>query len=217
MIRHYRPEMRKPWRRRTPDELWLRVLAHIVAAGNAGPGDVLQKSEAVRERLNYARLKRMSGEARRHMLHKVMLAIGTRYVGKSAAGDGKVKAATENFEILEKFGGPNKFFNKVAELKDTLSKAAFISDNLAFYRKKGARDLLIELRMASDCMALDVRIKRILKEIKARVPKAVEKHYEEIEKELIEKVAKPSRLSGGELDRILFRNYGDILVRLTCP
>lgn len=43
------------------------------------------------------------------------------------------------------------------------------------------------------------------------------KHYEEIEQELIDKVAKPTGLSGGELDRALFQNYGDILVRLLCP
>jgi len=50
----------------------------------------------------------------------------------------------------------------------------------------------------------------------AKVPKSIDRHYDEIEKELIEKVAKPSGLSGGELDRILFQNYGDIMVRLSC-
>lgn len=32
----------------------------------------------------------------------------------------------------------------------------------------------------------------------------------------MEKVARPSGLLGGELDRVLFQNYGDIMVRLLC-
>jgi hypothetical protein len=65
-------------------------------------------------------------------------------------------------------------------------------------------------------MTLDQRLKRILEGVGATVGDSVDKHYEEIERELIKKVAKP-RLSGGELDRILFQNYGDITVRLLCP
>jgi hypothetical protein len=66
-------------------------------------------------------------------------------------------------------------------------------------------------------MALDQRLKRILEGVGATVGDSVDKRYEEIERELIEKVARPSGLSGGELDRILFQNYGDIMVRLLCP
>ncbi len=69
---------------------------------------------------------------------------------------------------------------------------------------------------ASNCMALDQRIKRILGCLGAKVPRSIESHFEVIENELIERVAAPSGLSGGELDRILFQNYGDILVRLLC-
>jgi hypothetical protein len=75
----------------------------------------------------------------------------------------------------------------------------------------------IDLQLASNCMALDQRLKRILEGVGATVGDSVDKHYEEIERELIEKVAKPSGLSGGELDRMLIQNYGDIPVRLLCP
>jgi hypothetical protein len=66
-------------------------------------------------------------------------------------------------------------------------------------------------------MALEQHLKRILECVGARVPRSIENDFEEIESELIERVAKPSGLSGGKLDRILFQNYGDILVRLLCP
>jgi hypothetical protein len=76
---------------------------------------------------------------------------------------------------------------------------------------------LIDLRLASNCTALDQRLKPILEGVGATVGDSVDKHYKEIERELIENVAKPNGLSGGELDRILFQNYGDIMVRLLCP
>ena len=81
---------------------------------------------------------------------------------------------------------------------------------------KGCRDTLVELRLASDCMALDQRLKGIIGAVGARLPEPFEKHYETIEQELIERVAEPSGLTGGKLDRILFQNYGDIMVRLLC-
>jgi hypothetical protein len=64
---------------------------------------------------------------------------------------------------------------------------------------------------------LDRRLNRILQCVGAQVPRSLNRHYEEIERELIEKVAEPSGLSGGKLDRVLFQNYGDIMVRLLCP
>jgi len=66
-------------------------------------------------------------------------------------------------------------------------------------------------------MALDQRIKRILECVGAKDPKSIDRHFEEIENELIERIAEPSGLSGGKLDRILFQNYRDIIVRLLCP
>jgi hypothetical protein len=146
----------------------------------------------------------------------VLQAIGTRYVGKSSKNR-KIDAALHNFNALANAGGPKRFFKKVAGGKSTEDRIAFLSNALAYYKKKGCRDTLIELRLATDCMALDQRLKRILECVGARVPRSIESHFEEIESELIERVASPSGLSGGKLDRILFQNYGDIIVRLRCP
>ena len=129
----------------------------------------------------------------------------------------KVDAALHNFDELVKACGPKRFFAKVASMKSVEERITFVSGTLALYKKKGCRDALIDLRLASNCMALDQRLKRILEGVGATVGNSVDKHYEEIERELIEKVAKPRGLSGGELGRILFQNYGDIMVRLLCP
>ncbi len=207
--------MGKSWRRCNENELWLKVLSQIVVAGNAAPAYVLLHSEAVRRILAYSRLKKFSQLRRRKLIHRVLQTIGTRYVGKST-NNRKVDAALHNFAALKKEGGPKLFFKKIAAISSTSEKIEFLSETLAFYKKKGCRDTLIELRLASDCLALDQRLKRIVDCVGAKLPKSIDRHYQEIEKELIERVAQPCGLSGGELDRILFQNYGDIMVQLMC-
>jgi thermostable 8-oxoguanine DNA glycosylase len=65
---------------------------------------------------------------------------------------------------------------------------------------------------------LDTRILGLLKRVGIEIKRgSLDRRYEEIEEELIEKVAEPSGLSGGQLDRILFQNAGDITVQLLCP
>jgi hypothetical protein len=148
------------------------------------------------------------------VIHSVLQAIGTRYVGKSAKNP-KVDAALHNFDALVKAGGPKLFFQNIAS-KPIEEKIEFLSKTFAFYKRKGCRDTLIELRLATNCLALDQRLRNIMNCVGAKVPKSIDRHYDQIEKELITNVAKPCGLSGGELDRILFQNYGDIMVRLRC-
>ena len=207
--------MGKSWKQRTPDQLWLRVLSQIVVAGNAAPGETLRHSPAVRERLAFSRLKKLPPRLRRQRIHSVLHAIGTRYVGKKARNR-KVDAAVHNFKALVKAGGPRRFFEKVAAEKGTPARAKYLSEKLHYYKKKGCRDILIELRLASDCMALDRRIRKIIEELGVKIDGSIDRQYQQIEQELINKVAEPS-FTGGQLDRILFQNYGDIIVRLLCP
>jgi hypothetical protein len=120
-------------------------------------------------------------------------------------------------KALAKAGGPQQFFREVAAQRGTAAKIKYFSEHLKYYKKKGCRDILIELRLASDCMALDQRIRNILEGAGVKIRGSVDRQYEQIERELIGRVAKPSGLTGGEMDRILFQNAGDIMVRLRCP
>lgn len=208
--------MTTSWKKRTEDELWLRVLSQVVVAGNAAPEYTLRTSTAVKEKLGFRRLKKLSSQRRRKAIHGVLRAIGTRYVGKSTRNV-KVDAALHNFDAICQAGGPRQFFRGIHSLLPVDKRIEYLSQNLAFFKKKGCRDCLIDLRLASDCMALDRRLTRILTCVGAKVPRSLNRHYEEIERELIQKVARPCRLSGGHLDRVLFQNYGDIMVRLLCP
>jgi len=86
-------------------------------------------------------------------------AIGTRHVGKSSKNR-KVDAALHNTNASANAGGPRQFFKKVAAEQSTELRIAFLSDALAYYKKKGCRDMLIELCLDTDCMALDQRTKK---------------------------------------------------------
>lgn len=210
--------MGKSWRRCNQDDLWLKVLSQIVVAGNAVPAYALLRSKAARRVLSFSRLAKQNARQRRNLIHAVLYAIGTRYVGKSPNCP-KVDAALHNFGVLRRAGGPKRFFKNLDSIKATKAKIRCLSkdpEKLAYYGKKGCRDTLIELRLATDCMALDQRVRRIIDSLGATLPKSLNRHYDEIERELIDRVAKPCRRSGGELDRILFQNYGDIMVRLVC-
>jgi hypothetical protein len=212
IVSKYKPVMGLSWQDRDATQLWLRVLSQVVVAGNSAPAALLEQSKAVQQVLSYPRLKTLTSGERRRTVHKALYLIGTRYVGANPKNK-KVEAAVHNFEALWRAGGPYQFFKCVASLNTTDAKIEFLMKRLKFYKKKGCRDILIELGLANDCMAIDQRIKRILEAMGVSIGDSLNRRYEEIEGELIAKVAKP-RLTGGELDRILFKHAGDIIFQL---
>jgi hypothetical protein len=183
-------------------------LAQIVVVGNAGPGYIVQDSAEAKKQLSLTRLRSFRGDmALRRHIHQILRLIGTRYVGKSLRKDRKSVAAVHNFRALMKAGGPKQFFKKLAALRSETARITLLKQ-FKFYQEKGARDTLIELGLAKNCLALDARIATLLGKLGARVPKRLgRQHYKAIETELIARVATRCGLSGAQLDRILFQNY----------
>jgi hypothetical protein len=142
-------------------------------------------------------------------LHRIFLIIGVRYAGNSWRSDRKALAGAQNFRIIQKAGGPRRFFGTIAKLKTEKERIAALQGSVKFYGDKGSRDTLIEFRLATDCMALDIRIFRILEKVGLKVSPA--DIFEQLERELVRKVAKPLGLSGAQLDRILFGQYSKIM------
>ncbi len=202
-----------PWNKLREDDLWRKVLCQIVVVGRAQPGYRLQHDRKIGSWVSIRRLSKFRNEAalRKH-LHKVFVEIGTRYVGTNWQSDRKAAAGAKNFRILMKAGGPKKFFEQVAKCKTEASRIDTLQNSLKFYGDKGSRDTLIELGLAENCMALDVRILGILEAVGVRArPNDI---YRQIEKELCKKVAEPLGFSPALLDRILFQNYDGIMVQL---
>ena len=115
---------------------------------------------------------------------------------------------------MEGGGGPRLFFKKVAALSSETERIKFLRRQLQYYGKKAARDTLIDIRLAKNCIALDTRIVTLLKKLGVRIDLPPTPYYEQLEQELIQRVAKPCGISGAKLDRILFQNYHPIVKEL---
>jgi hypothetical protein len=200
----------KPFAHWTDDELWLKVLGQIAVVGKAEPGERLQHDPTTKRRVSVARLEKIATDSGlQRYLHDVFKDLGVRYVGNSWRNDRKAAAAVKNFRKLMARGGPRRFFQQIAELKSEGEKIDALQGELKYYGDKGARDTLIEVRLAENCMALDARIYGVLKKVGVRV--SPEDIFRQIERELIQKVATPLNISGAVLDRALFQNYTRIL------
>jgi hypothetical protein len=201
-----RHELGKAWHQRTGDELWRRVLSQIAVVGRAEPGHRVQHDPLIAEQVSINRLKKLSTEVRiaKH-LHDVFVRIGVRFAGKSWQADRKARAAARNFLRLRDAGGPKCFFSTISKEETEGARIQALRDKFEYYGMKGCRDILIELRLAKNCMALDVRIYGILDSVGVRV--SPDDVYRQVEIELVNKVARPLGLSGGQLDRILFNDY----------
>lgn len=200
----------KPFSRWTDDELWLKVLGQVAVVGKAEPGERLQQDPKVKRQVSVRKLRRFQSDAQlQKYLHGVFLDLGVRYVGNSRKNDRKAAAAMKNFRTLMGVGGPKRFFQRIAERKTEQERIDTLQKELQYYGDKGARDTLIELRLAENCMALDARIYGVLKKVGVRV--SPEDIFRQIERELIRKVATPLKISGAVLDRALFQNYTQIL------
>ena len=205
----------KPWNKWTDEELWLKVLGQIAVVGRAEPGERLQHDPRIGRKVSIKKLSRFRTDTElQKYLHKVFVSLGVRYVGRNWRNDKKAAAGVKNFRRLmgKDEGGPKRFFAKIAKYGTESERIKGLQESLKYYGNKGSRDTAIELRLAENCMALDARIYGVLEGVGVKV--SPDDIFGYVEHELIQKVAKPLGVSGGQLDRILFKNYDQILKAL---
>ncbi len=199
----------KPWYRRTADELWWKVVGEIAAQGNARAGFVIENSYEAKRQTSLSRLKACHTENERlQHIHWVLTTVRARYVRKNVRRDPKSKAVLRNFQTLNANGGPKQFFRRIADEPSESTRIEALQRELAGYGPKTARDTAIELCLGKNCLALDIRLRKLLTAVGARTDGA---SYENMEQALISRVARPANLTGAQLDRILFQNYDKIL------
>lgn len=205
----------KPWEKWTDEELWKKVLGQIAVVGRAEPGERLQHDAKIGRKISIKRLSKIHNDSElQKYLHKVFVNLGVRYVGRDWRTDKKAAAGVQNFRKLtgKEEGGPKQFFRKIAKYGKESERIEELKKSLKYYGDKGSRDTLIELRLAENCMALDARIYGVLEGVGVKV--SPDDIFGYVQNELIQKVAKPLGVSGGQLDRILFKNYLQILKAL---
>jgi hypothetical protein len=115
-------------------------------------------------------------------------------------------------------GGPQGYLRQLATKKDENERARQLGKDLHYIKLKGSRDLMAELGLARNVVALDVRLISLLRLAGVSVSSKTQNHeatYRGLQGALLEQVAKPAGVNGVQLDRILFNNYDDILGEIT--
>ena len=195
------------WKEKSDAELWRAVLIQIAVVGKAKAGEDLYGELAADLDDWYRQLLMASGEARLKAIHKRLRNASVRYVTLESKECRKSKAAVYNFELIQSYGGPKRYFSQIAEVPVEAWRVSIVSDEMEFIRNKGARDMLNGLGIVRDAIAFDSRLQKVLSHMGAVLPNDLamnRRKYKALQEELIDKVCVPCGISGGHLDQILF-------------
>ncbi len=224
IVRHYRDGTRlhypRPdrWKRLRAEDVWRLVLGQVAVVGSAASGERLLSSREAMAALRYRRLVRLESAARAREIHRQLRTHGVRYVTPRAATCAKTRSLVRNLSFFETFpGGPAGYIRALAALPTDEQRIARVSKDLAFVKLKGARDLLAEIGLAKDVIALDVRVLGVLRALGLPLaPNATSspRSYAKLEALLLREVCAPERVAGVVLDRILFWNAAEIRQRI---
>ena len=202
------------WKGLTDAELWAAVLGQISVVGGANSGERLKSELAVDLTEWYQTLRRSTPAARLKLIHSRLRGAGVRYVTDSPENCKKSIAAAYNFDLLETYGGPMRYFTDIAGVPEEAWRVGIIADEMQYIRSKGARDLLIGLGLAENAIALDSRLQAVLTKSGISLPTDLATNrvkYKSLERELLSKVCKPCSISGAHFDRILFNKWQEVI------
>jgi hypothetical protein len=205
------------WNRRSNNDIWLEMVAQIVVVGRSEPWDRLKANIELKNRIGWENLRQIpSQEELRTVINQVLLAVGTRYASRDVAKSLKAKALAFNLNVLKEFkDGPRGFLTRLSEFQRTdRDKIEYAMHTLVYIKSKGARDLLMELGLVRNAIALDVRAQTILQKLGIQVPEGFQSNsrlYDEVERHILTKVCVPLGIQGIVLDRMLYQNYEAIL------
>jgi len=207
------------WRQWTNDEVWLHILEQVIVVGNSKPAERFNKDAKLRNQVSYETLARTREEDElKKEINHVLRSVGARYASSNISKCRKTNALAHNFKVLKRFDdGPKGLLKRLSELEGPYAdkrKIKYLMTVFKYIQSKSARDFLMELGIVKDAVALDIRVQNIFAKIGVQIPKGFEanpKLYDEIEKNILEKVTKPLNLSGVEFDRMLYQNYRSIM------
>jgi len=204
------------WRRLTNNEIWFEIVAQVVVVGRSDPLDRLKRNTELKDEIAYDKLRQIKDEQElKTKINHVLLQVGTRYASSNISKCRKTEALAYNLKALKRFeGGPREFLQKISRMEDYNHKVMFTMDALKYVKNKGARDLLMELGVVRNALALDTRVQNVLQKVGIEMPKDLAGKttlYDQIEDQILEEICKPLGISGVEFDRMLYQNYSSII------
>ncbi len=209
------------WRNLDDEALWSIVVGQVAVIGRSEPWERLAPRLAEKG-ITYGRLvSELENSPTTEIasrFHRAFSDAGVRYVGRSADGSGKATACARNFRRVRAFGGPREFVAVVSRIVGDDERIEFVIDVLSHVNLKGARDLLMELGMHRNSIALDARVMSVLRaaglsESESAPSKA--EVYREIEMAIISNVADPFGLEPVVVDRTMYQRQKEIVTALS--
>jgi hypothetical protein len=209
------------WRQMSQDETWKAIVYQIVVVGGSASYERLVKSVEAQRALDFEHLRSLDSADRLRTINRVLRDHGVRYASGDLAKCHKSKAIIHNFEFLLGFpGGLKGYLLALEALPGDGERMARVSKDMRYIGLKGSRDLLAELGLVTEIIALDSRVLGILRALMVTLPPDLQsdgKLYALVERELLDGVCKPLGITGVQLDRILYRNYSAIRDGLGIP
>lgn len=203
------------WRRLSDDEIWRHFVSQVAVVGGATSSGRITDSSDAQRALRFSKLRSTSPQERRRIINRVLRDCGVRYASSELSKCRKTAAVVRNLDFLCRFsGGPTAYIASLARQSDDHTRVNRLAHDMSYIKLKGARDLLAELGVVTDVIALDIRILNILRELGAELPADVQTNpsrYKQLQDELLTRVCVPMRITGVALDRILFQNYKTIM------
>jgi len=216
IVQKYRDKVKLPrpdnWKQMSDNDIWLVVTGQVALVGNSKPADKM--GEELRKRENwYETLLALRPEQRRDEINAILRRFKIRFAAKLVKKCRKTNALCKNLAFLQSCGGPKAYIESIASIEDEQMRVERVIKDMAYIKNKGARDLLIEIGLVQNAIAIDSRITTLLNSLGANITKNFlqsKKRFSALEKEMLEKVAKPCGITGAHLDRILYQNYDEI-------
>lgn len=202
------------WEELSDNDVWLRIVAQVMVVGRSSPYEKFIGDGELKKVISYESLSKAESDYElARTINHVLLVVGTRYAQPNPNKCLKTQALVHNFREVSKEGGPVAFLKKLSQFQEDRERVQFVIDSFKFIKNKGARDFLMRIGILKDAIALDVRIQKIFRKLGITFLKdfSYPRVYDQIEKDILLKVCKPLGISGVELDRMLYRNYNEIM------
>jgi hypothetical protein len=210
---------RGQWMRLSNNDIWLWMFRQVAVIGGAAADGRLMYDRNLRGKISYSRLSRMRSDRDvQKAINQALRGCASRYVSTSKSKCKKTQALARNFRRLQKFpGGPKGLVAKLAEIDGPsidLRRTKYVMKGFDYFGSKSARGFLMNIGMASNVIALDIRLQKVLKRVGMKVPNGLASSpgvYDAFEKKLLESVCNPLKMTGIQLDQMIFQNYDDIM------
>lgn len=185
----------------SPDFIWEGLLRSASTWG-AARGIKLMNPENIAQ-IRYEALLPLASNERRARLETALKLAGVRYFNKKAA------YLDQNFELIKKYGGPEKVKELLISKRDRQPKMSFLEGFLGIGPKYSPNMMMDTYHEDfRESIAIDSRLKHVMKALGVEFDDG---KYEDAERFFLE-AAHKAGLNGWELDRLLF-NYGQEVLR----